>query len=131
MEEPQKILIAEPDITLSNIYKDKLRSLGYEVISVYDGDEVINKAEMMQPDLILINAILPRKNCYQILEELKSKEETKKIPVFITSEYGDDEDIKKALQMGASLFFLKNQARLIDIIKNVEEILKIMAQKNK
>ncbi len=128
LDEPQKILIAEPDIALSNIYKEKLSSLGYEVISVYDGEEVINKAEMMQPDLILINAVLPKKNCYQILEDLKNKDSTKKIPIFITSDNADEEDIRKALKMGASLFFSKDKARLIDVVKNVEEVLRIMRQ---
>jgi len=121
--EPKKILIAEPDLVVGNIYKEKFEELGYSVSSAFDGDEVINKAEMEFPDLIFIDAILPKKNCYEILEALKAKESTKKIPVIIISDFGEDKDIRKALEMGATLYFIKSKSRLIDVIQNIEGIL--------
>ncbi len=121
--DPKKILIGEKDITISNIYKEKLESLGFEVVLAFDGQEVIDKSKIDVPDLILMELVLPKKNGFEVLAELRADKNLKDTPIFIISEDNDTNDVKKALQMGASLFFVKNQARLIDIVQNVEGVL--------
>ncbi len=77
------------------------------------------------PDLILLDIILPKKNGYEVLEELKKDEQTKKIPVILLTNLESPEDIEKAFEKGASTYLVKSDYRLEDIVKKIKETLKM------
>ncbi len=120
---PKKVLVAEDDVAVAEIYKNRIEALGFEVVSAHDGEEVISLAKTESPDLILLELTLPKKSGFEVLKELRGDDSFSKIPIFIISDDGEDEDIRKALEMGASLFFTKSKSRLIDIIQNIEGVL--------
>jgi len=122
-KDPKKILIADNDSTVAGIYKDRLELMGFEVLLAGDGEDAVNLAKSELPDLVLLELTLPKKSGFDVLRELREDDTLKETPIFIVSGDGEDGDIRKTLEMGASLFFTKSESRLIDIIQNIEGVL--------
>ena len=83
MDNQKRILIIEDDKFLLKLYSDKLKREGFEVSMAISGEEGLGKVEHEKPDLVLLDIILPQKNGFDILGEIKLNKETKNIPVII------------------------------------------------
>ncbi len=84
----QKILIIEDDKFLGDVLLQKLISDGFDTKLIKDGNLAINEIKEFQPDLILLDILLPNFNGYEILEEKQKDESIKDIPVIILSNSG-------------------------------------------
>ncbi len=120
----KKIEIVEDDPFLKEMMSKKLTAAKYTVVPAADGKEGIKKAKEEQPDLILLDLILPGIDGYQVLEKLKADKETSKIPVVIISNLGQKEEVDKGLDLGAADFLVKAHFTPDDIIDKVKEVLK-------
>ncbi|VVA43628.1 PAS domain S-box [Candidatus Roizmanbacteria bacterium] len=103
-----KIIIIEDDHFFQNFYSLKLKDLGYEVEVANDGKEGIEKIKSFFPDLILLDLIMPVKDGFEVLAELKADPVLSKLPVIVFSTLGQETDIKKALDLGAKLYINKS-----------------------
>lgn len=103
----RKILIVEDDIPLYNLYKTELEMKGYEVSNVADGNLAYDAVKTQKPDLVLLDLMLPNKNGLQILEELKGQDETKTFKVIILTNFGNEDNVSKALELGAGDYIMK------------------------
>jgi DNA-binding response OmpR family regulator len=119
----KKILVAEDDKFLSNAYKLKLVKAGYEVRVALDGQEAITALGEFTPDLILLDLIMPVKDGFATLEEIKAKPEWKDIPVIIASNLGQQEDIQKGTGLGAADFIIKSDLSMEKLIEKIESFL--------
>lgn len=115
------ILIVEDEDFLKNPLKDTLELEGYKVDTASNGEEAVKKIEKKKPDLILLDLLMPRKDGFFVLEELQKNEEWKLIPVIVLSNLGGDEEIKRALSMGAKDYFVKAQHPIEEVIDKVKE----------
>ena len=106
---------------LRKIYKNKLTLAGFEFIEATNGEEGLNKVISEEPDLVLLDLILPRKNGFDILIEMKKNKKTKGIPVIILSNLGQDSDIKKGLALGAQEYLIKLEITLSEVVNKVKE----------
>jgi len=120
-----KILIIEDEATLRKTMSEYLVAEKFEAIEAPDGEIGLEEAKKEMPDLILLDIILPKKNGYEVLEELKKDEKTKKIPVILLTNLESTEDIEKAFEKGAVTYLVKSDYRLEDIIKKIKETLKM------
>ena len=120
-----KILIIEDAATLRKTMAEYLVAEKFEALEAADGELGIALAKKEIPDLVLLDIILPKKNGYEVLEELKKDEQTKKIPVILLTNLESTEDIEKAFEKGASTYLVKSDYRLEDIVKKIKETLKI------
>lgn len=119
----KKILLIEDDANLIRSLTDFIKKEGFEIISAMNGEEGIKKAGITNPDLILLDIILPKKNGFTVLEALKKDENLKNIPVVILTNLEEEKDIEKALSLGAYTYLVKANYSLDDILKKVREIL--------
>ena len=103
----KKVLIIEDDQSLYNVYSAELKLRGYEVTHCADGMKAMEAVETSQPNLVLLDIILPGRNGLEILEELMSREEYLDTKVIMVTNYGNDENVKKALELGAEDYVLK------------------------
>ncbi len=103
----RKILIVEDDTALYNVYSTQLKLNNYEVVNVSDGMLAVDAVRTENPDLILLDVMLPGRNGLEILEELKADEELASKKVVMLTNYGDDSNIRKALDLGAEDYMLK------------------------
>jgi len=116
-----KIVIIEDDEILSKVLQEELAEAGYEVKQAFDGKKGIELAESEQPDLVLLDILLPQKDGFAVLDVMKKSPTTSAIPVIIISNLGSDEELKKGLAMGASDYIVKSQhttAQVAELVKN-------------
>jgi DNA-binding response OmpR family regulator len=121
----KKILVVEDEVSLQKSLSEFLVEENFEVISALDGEKGLIMAQEEKPDLILLDIILPKKDGYEVLTELKQGENTKRIPVILLTNLEGPEDIEKAFESGASTYLVKSNYKLEDIVKKIKETLKI------
>jgi DNA-binding response OmpR family regulator len=102
-----KILVVDDEVHILKIIDYKLRTAGYTVIAATDGLEGLEKARVEQPDLILLDVMMPRMDGFQALEALKRDPTTKAIPVFMLTVKGKEMDRLRGLQMGIAAYITK------------------------
>lgn len=101
------ILVAEDDKFYANIYKMKFSKEGFDVEVAGNGEEALKIARQRKPDLILLDLIMPIKDGFETLKELKSDANLKAIKVVVSSNLGQEEDMKKAKELGALDYLTK------------------------
>lgn len=119
----KKILIAEDDFFLANAYRVKLTNAGFETIICSDGQQALNALPGFSPDLIVLDLIMPVKDGFSVLAELKKDDKYKSIPVIIASNLGQQSDINKGLSLGASDFIVKSSSSLNEIVEKINKVL--------
>jgi len=119
----QKILIVDDEEVLRRIYSDRLTFEGFDVDTAADGEEALNKIKTAPPRLILLDILMPKINGLQVLEHLNTNAELKKIPVIILSNVANDENIKKALSLGARDYLLKTNFSPNEIISKIKALI--------
>jgi CheY-like chemotaxis protein len=115
----KKILIIEDEEFLLDIYKKKFEGLGFIVIARTDGNNCLELVKKEKVDLILLDIILPGKDGYQILEELKKDRQTSPIKVVVLSNLGQKEEIDKALKLGATDYVIKANLTPKELVEKV------------
>ena len=121
MAKQHKILVAEDDQFLSRALQDKSEREGFEVVAVSKGNEVIEKARAEKPALILMDIMMPQKNGFDVLAEMKLDEELKDIPVIFLSNLGQESDQKKGMELGAIDYLVKADTPLAVVLEKVRE----------
>jgi len=115
----QKILLIEDDRALQAALTEALVQEGYEVASAFDGEEGLRKIAETQPSLILLDIILPKKDGYEVLDEIK-KTPAKDIPVLILTNLEEIDNVQKALDLGAKTFMVKSEFSLKEIVEKIK-----------
>lgn len=124
-DEKKKVFIVEDDEFLRSLNAKKLEDAGYAVAVAVDGVSAIQMIPQEKPHLIFLDLLLPgEKNGFDVLQDVKSKAETKDIPVIVFSNLGQAEDIEKAKSLGAADFLVKANFTLDDVVAKIQEVLK-------
>ncbi len=118
-----RVLVAEDDKFLIRVLSDKLRRRGFEVIIASDGIEAVNKIKSGKPDLVLLDLVMPNKDGFEILEEIKTDKKYKKIPIIILSNLGQKSDIEKGKKLGADDYLVKSNLSINAVVDKVKEVL--------
>ena len=116
-----KIILIEDDEILSKVIYEELRDADFDVIQAFDGEEGLKLVRSKKPDLVLLDIVLPRKDGFEVLEEMKKSPDTKDIPVIVLTMIGKDEDIKRGLQLGADDYIVKSQHAIAEIIEKIKD----------
>ncbi len=117
------ILVVEDEDFLGRVLIDNLSAEGFQTDLAVDGEEAVEKVRKEKPALVLLDLLLPKKDGFFVLEELKSNPELKLVPVIVLSNLGGDEDIKRALALGADDYFVKSQHPIVEVIEKVKNIM--------
>jgi DNA-binding response OmpR family regulator len=123
-ENKMLILVAEDDKYISIAYKDGLVRAGFDVVTAMDGLETITKIKSDKPDIILLDLIMPIKNGFEVLEEIKKDSSLKAIPVIILSNLGQDTDISKGKELGAADYLIKADFSMKEVIEKIRSNIK-------
>ncbi len=121
------ILIIEDDVFLSELMAKKLKDSGFKVIKAIDGQEGLEKAASLKPNLILLDLILPGMDGFEVLKRLKNNTNTDSIPVIILSNLGQREDIERGFDLGAQDYLVKAQFTPDEIVERVKKPLEVHA----
>ncbi len=109
------VLVVDDSLTEREILVGHLQTAGIKVITANSGEEGLEKIQAEIPDLIILDVVLPGRSGFEICREIKSKEQTSKIPVIICSTKGSEMDKFWGLKQGADAYLPKpvNQEELI------------------
>ncbi|MCL5435814.1 MAG: response regulator [Patescibacteria group bacterium] len=121
---PKKILVVEDEPSILKAVVEVLGMHGYQVFSATDGEHGLALASEVKPDLVLLDLILPGKNGFEVLKELKSTVGLSDIPVIISSNLGDEEEVQQGLKLGAADYLIKADYDLDEVVKIVAKNLK-------
>jgi DNA-binding response OmpR family regulator len=118
-----KVLIIEDDQFLRDLATQKLRKEQLDVDSAMDGEQGIAIAEAKIPDVILLDILLPGIDGYEVLKHVRANPVFQKTRIAMLSNFGQREDIEKALKAGADQFFVKANYTLDEIVEGVKKML--------
>lgn len=106
MSEPL-ILIVEDETDIRDLIMMTLQLNGFQVVQATNGEEAVEQASELQPNLILMDIRMPRMTGYQACQILKNQENTKDIPIIFLSAKGQETEISTGLALGATDYLLK------------------------
>ncbi|MCK5416224.1 response regulator [Candidatus Parcubacteria bacterium] len=120
-----KVLLVEDDSFLREISSKKLTKEGFTVFEATDGEQAILGAKKVNPDIVLLDIILPAVDGFQILSEIRSWDnKAGKVPVIMLSNLGQEDDIKRAMDGGANDYMVKAHFTTEEIVSKIKELLK-------
>lgn len=118
-----KVLVVEDDKFLGSAYRAKLSKSGFDVQLATDGEEAVQLLKDFTPDVILLDLVMPRKDGFATLAEIRTRPALKHVPVIVASNLGQKEDLDKAMALGASDFIIKSDVSMSEIIEHVNRLL--------
>ena len=120
----KKILIVEDDKMISNMYETKLKQEGFFVLVAENGASGLDLAVKEEPDIVLLDVILPQMDGFSVLQELRGNPGTKKTPVVMLTNLGTSEDQEKGKKLGATDYWVKAAMTPSQVAEKVKELLK-------
>lgn len=117
------LLIVEDDEVLLRALYLLFHKSGFTIASATDGESALKMAQRLNPNLILLDLLLPKLNGFEVLKNIKANPALKEIPVIVLSNLGDDSDIERAKTLGAADYFVKANTNLSDLENKIKEIL--------
>lgn len=124
MPDIKTILLVEDDVLLLNLLTAKLKKANFEVVEALDGVEALEKLRTLRPNLILLDLLLPRKNGFEVLQEINEDPQLQKIPVVIISNLGQETHIARGKALGAREYFIKARLSIDELLEKLKEMLK-------
>ncbi len=103
----KKILIVEDDVNFYNLVRTALELKGYNIVHVSNGMEAVSRIREEMPDLVLLDIVMPGASGLDILQELKGTDDTKGLKVVMLTNFGTDENVNRAMGLGAEDYFMK------------------------
>jgi two-component system, OmpR family, alkaline phosphatase synthesis response regulator PhoP len=118
-----KIVLAEDEEMISMAYEVGLSHHGYEIIVARDGEQALRAVRHERPSLLLLDVIMPRKNGFEVLKEIKEDSELKDLDVIMLTNLSQSNDAEKALTLGAEDYLIKSDLSMQQLIKHIEKAL--------
>lgn len=122
-EMSKKVLVVDDQPHIVRLIQVNLEKEGFEVTTAGDGVEGLNKVREVQPDLVILDVIMPRKDGFQVLREIKMDEQFAETPVIMLTVKTHNADIVEGLKEGAELYLPKpfHPKELVSLVKRVLE----------
>jgi len=120
--EKKDIFLVEDDASMQSLLRDAFESEGFTVRSARDGEEAITQLERLTPDIILLDIVLPKKDGFEVLQFIRSKEALKNTPVVLLTNLERSQDVEKALSFGATTYLVKANYTLQEIVDRIKAL---------
>ncbi len=117
--EGNRVLLAEDEKAISNVLSIKLKNSGFDVDVANNGKEAIELLSKKIYDVVLLDLIMPEVNGFEVLEHIKNS--GNEVPTLVSSNLSQEEDIKKAKELGAVDYFVKSDMTLSEIVESVNK----------
>ena len=104
---PYKILIADDEPTIVRLMEFILARQGHEMIVAVNGEEALQKIRTEQPDLVLLDIMMPRIDGYEVAQQLRADPATAALPIIMLSAKAQEEDIRRGVEVGVDEYVTK------------------------
>ncbi len=126
MQKKNTILVVDDEDTNLRLMEAMLLPMGYEVTTAPDGEKALKSAQEIQPDLILLDIMMPKIDGFEVARRLRQEEKTRTTPIVMVTGLNDVEDRVKALEAGADDFLAK-PVDMMELKARVQSLLKVKA----
>lgn len=118
---PRKILAVDDEKHIVRLVQVNLERQGYEVVTANDGKEALKKVEEEQPDLVVLDVMMPYMDGFEVLQNLRRNASTRDIPVIMLTAKAQDADVFKGWQSGVDCYLTKpfNPMELVSFVKRI------------
>lgn len=124
MADAPKVLIAEDDHFLSSLLKARLEKENFLVKQTFDGEETLSVVKEFEPNLIVLDLIMPRLSGFEFLEKISIDPQYNQIPVIVVTNLGQDNDVQKAKRLGVEEYFVKAKTSIDDLVVTIKGYVK-------
>lgn len=125
MQTKKKILLVEDDTALASVYKSRLELEGFEVAHVPNGELALSTALEFKPDLVVLDAMMPKINGFDVLDILRNTPETTNVHVIMLTALSQPSDKERAKDLGADDYLVKSQVVISDVVERIRHHLGI------
>jgi PleD family two-component response regulator len=124
-----KILVADDNVQNLELIEAYLSALSCEVMTAVDGKETLEKVEQFRPDIVLLDIMMPKISGFEVCRLLKSRDETRDIPILMVTSLHENADIERGVEAGTDDFLSKPIHKQI-LLKRVKSLLKVRHLQN-
>ena len=123
----KKILLVEDDEALAAVYRSRLELEDFEVHEVNNGEQALQAAQDFKPDLILLDAMMPKISGFDVLDILRNTPDTANVRVIMLTALSQPKDKERAESLGVDDYLVKSQVVIGDVVDRVRHHLGITA----
>lgn len=123
MPDKSLILLVDDDLTLREMYDDRLKAEGFEIVQATNGDEALKKAKEIKPKVVLLDIMMPKINGFDVLKAMKADAELKDIPVIVLTALIQDVDRVQGKKLGAADYIVKSETMPGEVITKIKGVL--------
>ena len=115
----KKILLVEDDEALASVYRTRLDAEGFIVSHVPNGEDALTAAMDFKPDLILLDAMMPKISGFDVLDILRNTPETANIRIIMLTALSQEADEARAKELGVDDYLVKSQVVIADVVERI------------
>jgi two-component system alkaline phosphatase synthesis response regulator PhoP/two-component system response regulator VicR len=118
---PKKILAVDDERSIVRLVQVNLQRAGYDVVTAFDGKEALDKVASEQPDLVVLDVMMPYMDGFEVLQTLRKNPNTRELPVIMLTAKAQDADVFRGWQNGVDCYLTKpfNPMELIAFVKRI------------
>jgi len=120
MDVKKKILLVEDDTSLAAVYRSRLELEGFDIREVNNGEEALSAAIEFKPDLVLLDAMMPKISGFDVLDILRNTPETSNMRVIMLTALSQPKDKERAENLGVDDYLVKSQVVIGDVVDRVK-----------
>lgn len=120
MNDKKKILLVEDDTALSAIYQSRLELEGFEIRKVHNGEDALSATVEFRPDLVLLDAMMPKISGFDVLDILRNTPETANTRVIMLTALSQPKDKERAEALGVDDYLVKSQVVIGDVVDRIK-----------
>lgn len=120
LQKPKKILLVEDDNALANTYIARLQAEGFDVRRAANGEEALAAAKEYKPDLIVLDAMMPKVSGFDVLDILRNTTETANLKIIMLTALSQDSDKQRAQGLGVDDYMVKSQVVMSDVVDRIK-----------
>ena len=121
----KKILLVEDDDGLASVYQTRLEAEGFSVKRVPNGEDALASAMEFRPDLILLDAMMPKVSGFDVLDILRNTPETANMRIIMLTALSQDTDKQRAESLGVDEYLVKSQVVIADVVERIKHHLNV------
>jgi DNA-binding response OmpR family regulator len=116
----KKILLVEDDDGLAVVYQTRLEAEGFSIKRVPNGEDALAAAIEFKPDLILLDAMMPKVSGFDVLDILRNTPETANVRIIMLTALSQDTDKERAESLGVDEYLVKSQVVIADVVERIK-----------
>jgi DNA-binding response OmpR family regulator len=117
---PKRILLVEDDNALASVYTVRLQGENFDVRRVTNGEDALATALSYEPDLVLLDVMMPKVSGFDVLDILRNTPETANLKIIMLTALSQQSDKERAESLGVDDYLVKSQVVIADVIERIK-----------